>query len=151
MQNTLHTNSIIQKITTICYQDARSTIGWIENERMVYTCVKGFLRGENFRKHNMTLLEVLHKFRATRLLSNLREFHVISVEDQQWAREVLVPLLAEETNLHGAYIAPVSALAHQAIDQLAATARNMGKGNFYLRSFEDESTAHQWLLTSKMR
>ncbi|MDP1834987.1 MAG: hypothetical protein Q8K75_03565 [Chlamydiales bacterium] len=67
------------------------TVSWQESQQCIHTVWHGYVPSAEFRKGLLKGIELGIKVHAKRWLSDLRDMHIISIEDQKWIETTFYP------------------------------------------------------------
>jgi SpoIIAA-like len=113
------------------------------NVRALVSTVKGSVVSKEFRKTAMDGLELMVTQKATKILLNIGELGVMSLEDQQWLQKEWNPKALEAGLRYQALVIPKDVFGKMAVQRV----QNDLKRNqqITIQYFENEAKALEWL------
>lgn len=118
-------------------------IWWDESHEVARAEWHGFLQGQKLRDGLNRTIDFVKMKKATSYLVDLRDFKVITKEDQQWINEDWFPRMMATPLEKMAVIQPASVVAKMSYNQVINKFDNFAVGNF-----DNESAAVAWLQNS---
>jgi SpoIIAA-like len=123
------------------YESDYLTAWW--DDKLACLVIKriGFVSGEEFKYHNLKLLEIIKSHKVIKMITDVRQMKVVAPKDQEWfAQEYLTQAHAAGLN-HMAIIPPSSLIAQMSVTMVERKADGIIEMR-YFTTFED---AADWI------
>jgi hypothetical protein len=103
-----------------------------------------YVFSNEYREINERMLEQLENRTMRKLIRDTRKLNIVSVRDQQWFIEYVVPKLLATDLQYAAIIVPENTLAKMAVEDIAL---RLTPGRVDTRFFADLEAAKAWMKT----
>lgn len=118
-----------------------------------YTLWHGFASSADFRAACLSGLELAREHRTFKGISDARQMRVISLADQKWFTDELLPMIMElhiSPVMYSAVVVPSDFFGRQSLDSLAeqvddTVAQQFASIEVVTRYFDNDDDAYRWL------
>lgn len=120
----------------LLYETDYLTITWDEKLKCAIVKRVGFVVGEDFRYHNLKLIEIFQERKISKFISDVTEMKVISPDDQKWFDMIFFPNLYQAGLRYMAILEPKSAITKLSVGAIKKIANQAGVEVKQFSSFE---------------
>jgi hypothetical protein len=107
----------------------------------------GYFTSEEFRNGTNAMLDTLKEFNATRVLANVKEMVLISMEDQKWMESVFLPRAIEAGFRICALVQPVHYFNKVAVENITY---KIDQRKLLVNIFDNLVDAKKWLVNEPL-
>lgn len=125
------------------YETPYVTVTWEENYLCVHTQWHGPVPSDEFRSGLLKGLELVLRKHASLWVSDIREMHVVSTDDQQWISKVFYPRLVSAGIKKLAFVKPARPVTLMSVHRIV---KQYDEKKLRTGFFNDLATAYAWLV-----